>query len=121
MNSKLTMESEDCGSFLLLKVEGELSERTAPAFKKSAQSEIAEHGHTHLVIDLADCSYVNSTAIAALHMVGKKLQNLGGKLGVINPSDAVRDVLLITSDDNSLIKEYKDLEEAASDLSGENN
>ena len=119
MTGKIKMETEDCGSFLLLKVEGELSERTASAFKKTATSEIDEHGHTHMVIDFSACSYVNSTGIAALNVLAKKLINLGGKLGAVNPSDAIRDVMAATSDDTGLIREYKNLEEAAEDLDAE--
>lgn len=119
MSDKLKMETEDCGSFLLLKVEGELSERTLVAFKKTASSEIDEHGHNHMVIDFTDCTYVNSTGIAALNALSKKLVNLGGKLGVVNPSDAIRDVIATTSDDSGLLREYKDIEEAAEDLASE--
>jgi len=119
MTGKIKMETEDCGSFLLLKIEGELSERTVAAFKKTAHAEIEEHGHTHLVLDFSACTYVNSTGIAALNVLSKKLVNLGGKLGAVNPNDSVRDVITTTSDDAGLLREYKDLEEAAEDLSGE--
>jgi stage II sporulation protein AA (anti-sigma F factor antagonist) len=119
MSSKITVETEDRGSFLLLKIEGELSERTVSAFKKTASAEIEERGHTHMVLDFAECSYVNSTGIAALHVLGKKLTNLGGKLGVINPNDSVREVISTVPDDGSLFREYKDLEEAAADLTEE--
>ncbi len=119
MASKLTLETEDCGSFVLVKVDGELSERTLNTFKKTAASEIDDHGHTHMVIDFSSCSYVNSTGVAAINVLAKKLVNLGGKLGVISASDAVRDVITTTMDDTGLLREYKDLDEAADDLDGQ--
>lgn len=119
MSDRLTMETEDRGSFLLLKLTGELSERTSVSFRKNVASETEEHGHTHIVVDLADCSYINSTGIAALNQLAKKLTNLGGKLGVVNPGDAVRDVITTVTDDTGLIREYADLEQAAADLAEE--
>lgn len=119
MSQLIKLNTEDCGSFLLLKLEGELSERTSPHFKKMLSEEVTEHGHTHVVIDFAECSYINSTGLGILHQYGKKLLNLGGRLGAINLNESIRDIIDTVADDSGLIKEYSSLDDAADDLSSE--
>jgi len=116
LNDKLQLESEECGSFLLVRASGELSERTTARFKATLLAEIQDHGHTHMIVDFSGCTYVNSSGVGILNLIAKKLLNLGGRLGVVNPNDAVRDILATSSDTDALIREYKDLEEAAADM-----
>jgi anti-anti-sigma factor len=115
MKDKIEIEMDDRGSFLLIKIKGELSERTSTYFKNKVLSEIDEHGHLHMVVDCSDCEYINSVGIGILSLIAKRLMDLGGKLGMINPSDAVKDILAISSD-FLIIKEYKSLEDAAEDF-----
>jgi anti-anti-sigma factor len=119
MSDKLQIESEEYGSFLLVRAIGELSERTTARFKTTLLAEIQDHGHTHMVIDFSECVYVNSSGVGILNAIAKKLMNLGGRLGVINPNDSIRDILATSADSESLIREYADLEEAAGDLAKE--
>lgn len=119
MSERIHISTEDCGSFLLMNLEGELSERTTPTFKKMLSEEVQDHGHSHVVLDFAKCSYINSTGLGVLHQYGKKLMNLGGRLGAVNLNESIRDVIDTVSDDTGLIREYKTLDEAAEDLSGE--
>jgi len=114
MKGNIRLTVDERGSFILIKIHGELSERTATQFKNRALAEIDEHGHKHMVVDCSECDYMNSVGIGVLSMIGKKLQDIGGRLGLIDPSDAVRDVLSVTSND-PFIKEYKSLDEAAED------
>ncbi|MFH0922216.1 MAG: STAS domain-containing protein [Fibrobacterota bacterium] len=116
MSDKLQLETEEYGSFLLVRAAGELSERTTARFKNTLLAEIQDHGHTHMVIDFSACEYVNSSGVGILNLIAKKLMNLGGRLALINPSDSVRDILATSTDEDALIKEYTNLEEAASDL-----
>jgi len=116
MSDRIHITTDDRGSFLLMSLEGELSERTTPSFKKMLAEEVSEHGHSHVVVDFANCSYINSTGLGVLHQYGKKLMNLGGRLGAVNLNDSIRDVIDTVADDTGLIREYKSLEEAAEDL-----
>ncbi|OGJ87894.1 MAG: hypothetical protein A2268_00855 [Candidatus Raymondbacteria bacterium RifOxyA12_full_50_37] len=115
MKERIHIEVDNRGSFLLISVTGELSERTAVHFKKTSFSEIKEHGCSHMVIDFSKTDYIDSSGIGLLSALAVKLGELGGKLGVLSPSEAVRDVLAI-SFDRSNIREYKSLDEAAEDL-----
>ena len=96
MKERISIEMDDLGSFLLIKVAGELSERTSMHFKKTAFSEIKEHGHSHMVIDFSKTEYVDSSGIGLLSALASRLNGLSGRLGIINPSDAIRDVLNIS-------------------------
>ena len=114
MREKIEIISDDRGSFLLLRLKGELSERTANYFKQKVQAEITEHGHTNIVIDCTDCDYINSVGIGSLTAVAKKLTDIGGSLGVLKPNEQIRDILNLASE--AVIREFRTLEDAAEDF-----
>ncbi|OGS37442.1 MAG: hypothetical protein A2293_10940 [Elusimicrobia bacterium RIFOXYB2_FULL_49_7] len=114
MKDKIQIISDDRSSFLLLKVKGELSERTVGYFKQKVQSEIEGRGHKNIVIDCSDCDYINSVGVGSLSGIAKKLADIGGNLGILNPNEQIRDVLGLTSE--ATVHEYRTLEEAAQDF-----
>jgi anti-anti-sigma factor len=114
MKQKIQILSDDKGSFLLLRIKGELSERTAVYFKQKVTSEIEEKGHKNIVIDCSDCDYINSVGIGSLSAVAKKLSDIGGTLGILKPNPQIRDVLNVASE--AIVREYPSVEAAAEDF-----
>mgnify|MGYP001471996261 CR=1 FL=1 len=114
MKEKIQIVSDDRGSFLHLKLKGELSERTAVYFKQKVLAEISEHGHKNILIDCTDCDYINSVGIGSLSAVAKKLSDIGGSLGILKPNEQIRDVLNVSSE--AIVREYRSVEEAADDF-----
>lgn len=114
MKDKIKIISDDRGSFLLLKLQGELSERTAVYFKQKVLAEIGEQGHKNILIDCTDCDYINSVGIGSLSAIAKKLADIGGTLGILKPNEQIRDVLNVASE--AIVREYRSVEEAAGEF-----
>ena len=114
MKQKIQIESDDKGSFLLLRIKGELSERTTTYFKQKVLAEIDERGHKNIVIDCSDCDYINSVGIGSLSAIAKKLNDIGGTMGILKPNPQIRDVLNVASE--AIVREYRSVEDAAEDF-----
>ena len=76
-------------------VRGEIDLFTAPELK-SALSEAIESGHTRIVVDLTDTTFLDSTALGVLLASAQRLAARGGRLELMNASPAVRRVLDMT-------------------------
>lgn len=66
----------------VVSVSGELDVYTSPQLR-SAIDDILARGQTRMLINLAETTYMDSTTLSILSSALKRLQDVGGNLGVI--------------------------------------
>jgi anti-sigma B factor antagonist len=76
-------------------VRGEIDLFTAPELK-SALSEAIESGHTRIVVDLTDTTFLDSTALGVLIGAVKRLRSRDGRLTIVNVDDNIAKTFEIT-------------------------
>ena len=54
------------------------------------------YGHSKIVVDLSQCTHLDSTFIGVLVVTQKKLLAKGGELKVVNPLDPARELFYLT-------------------------
>ncbi len=59
-------------------------------------------GHTHVVVDLAECTFIDSSGLGALVAGLKTARQAGGDLRIARPTEQVRTVLELTNLDRVL-------------------
>ena len=79
----------------IVAVRGEIDLFTAPDLK-SALSEAIESGHTRIVVDLTDTTFLDSTALGVLIGAIKRLRSRGGRLTIVNVDDNIAKTFEIT-------------------------
>lgn len=80
----------------VLRVVGEIDVYTAPEFKSALNKTILT-GASHLVIDLTDVSYMDSSGFGALLSATKQVRPKGGTVNLVGCSEAIERMLKITS------------------------
>ena len=76
----------------VFKVNGEINLSTSPALKKQFE----QTPSAKLLIDLEQVAYVDSSGLATLVEILKKMKSKGGSLGLSGMSDKVRSLFEIT-------------------------
>ena len=76
----------------VFQVDGEINITTSPELKKLFE----KHSATKLVVDLERVSYIDSSGLATLVEMLKKLKSQGGSLGLSGMSDKVKSLFEIT-------------------------
>jgi len=74
---------------------GEVDLYTAPRFKDVLLQAI-DDGAVHVVVDLADVTFIDSTALGVLVSGGKRLYKRSGSLDIGCPDEKIRRILEIT-------------------------
>ena len=107
MNLETTLAEQDIS---ILHVEGKILGNAVDAFRREMHDQI-QTGRDKLVVDLINVPLIDSSALGALVVTLKSCQQSGGKLVLLNPQKAVREVLEVTRL-NTVIEIY-DTEEGA--------
>jgi anti-sigma B factor antagonist len=81
-------------------------------FMNLVEQELHE-GHKKIVVDLDNCTYADSSGIAALTSAYIKGRNLGGKVVLANPQKKLRELLQITKLE-TILATYDSVESALS-------
>jgi anti-sigma B factor antagonist len=84
-----------------LRVEGELDIATAGRLRREVGALLGT-GCRHLVVDLSDTEFMDSSGLGALVWAAHRLHAAGGDLVAVNPSAAVARTLEITGVDRLL-------------------
>jgi serine/threonine-protein kinase RsbW len=79
----------------VLRLSGRLDALAAPGIRAEAQA-LIEAGSRHLVIDLADVTFISSSGLRALLLVRKDVMTLGGELRLAAVRPHVREVFELT-------------------------
>jgi anti-sigma B factor antagonist len=90
----LSKESLDSDRHVVA-VSGEIDLFTAPELKASL-SESIESGHSRIVVDLTDTTFLDSTALGVLIGAVKRLRSRDGRLTIVNVDDNIAKTFEIT-------------------------
>ncbi|MFW5845841.1 MAG: STAS domain-containing protein, partial [Planctomycetota bacterium] len=74
------------GSYVFVRVHGLSNMKAAPILDAFLRTEIAD-GATEVVVDLSECSGMDSTFMGTLVGFGQNMAERGGRLVVINPGE----------------------------------
>jgi anti-sigma B factor antagonist len=103
----LSVVHEDHGPDHVVVVKGEIDIYTAPQFEAELSKGYATP--RHVIIDLRECRYIDSSAISTLHRANRKC---GGRLQIVIDSDCnVKRILDITQIDK-VIPTHETVEDA---------
>lgn len=80
----LTVRSSVVGGWTVLSVEGEVDLYTAPAVREAAIGAM-EAGADHLLLDLTEVPFMDSSGLGVIVACLKRLRELGGDLAVVSP------------------------------------
>jgi len=100
----------DVDGLQILDVSGEIDVYTAPQFKEAVNT-ILSGGQKHLIINMANVSYMDSSGFGALLSATKRLRPLGGTVNLVNCSGAIDRILRITRL-NTVFATYESVDEA---------
>ncbi|MGQ9896275.1 MAG: STAS domain-containing protein [Acidobacteriota bacterium] len=84
----------------LLEVVGRLAPSTAQEELTTRVDDLIASGHTNFLIDLRGVSYISSTGVGSLIECYHHAERAGGKLKLLNPSQAVRQILTVSKLDS---------------------
>jgi anti-sigma B factor antagonist len=102
-------QSEICP---ILAVRGEIDVYTAPAFKQAVVS-LVTNGARHLIIDMNDVTYMDSSGFGTLLGATKRLRPEGGALHLVGARPTVERMLHLTRLD-TVIEMHPTLDQALS-------
>ena len=94
----------------VLDVAGEIDVYTAPQFKEAVNGILAE-GQKHLVINMANVSYMDSSGFGTLLSATKRLRPQGGTVNLVKCNRSIERILKITRLD-TIFATHGDVDEA---------
>jgi anti-sigma B factor antagonist len=101
--------------FLVVSLSGDLiGEENGPEIITELEKFNAD-GDLMVIINISDVRYINSSGIGVLITLLTKVRNKGGELCLINPSDSVQKLLIITKL-QAIFKVYNTNSEAKTNL-----
>lgn len=82
-----------------------------------AFNEHMEDGIRHFIIDLSELKHINSSGLGVFITLLTKVRKKGGELVLVNPSEFIKNLLLITKL-NSIFNTYESVAAAKTGLAG---
>ncbi len=96
----MNYEKELIDNTLILKLSGDLiGENNGPGLVEVLNQHISK-GINKCIIDISEVRYMNSSGIGVLITILTKLRNKEGEVVLLNPSDQVKKLLVITKLNN---------------------
>lgn len=99
---RLETQIKEISGYNILYLAGEIDVYTAPALK-AAINKLLDTGIAHLVIDMSDVGYMDSSGFGALLSAVKRLAPNGGTVNLVNCSSGIERILGITKLDTIFI------------------
>jgi len=85
------------GNVAIVKVTGDITlNKGGDVLIKDKVQSLLQQGHKHLVIDLAEVSYVDSAGLGELVQAYATAKNRGGALKLLNVGKRLKDLLVVT-------------------------
>jgi len=94
-NIRISSRVRETEGLPVIDVSGEVDIYTTPQFKE-AVTEILQQGHTHIIINLTDVSYMDSSGFGTLLSATKRLRPQNGGIYLVGCNEAVSRMLDIT-------------------------
>ena len=82
------------GDITVVSLKGELNYNTSEEARESMMSVV--ENNRNVVIDMEDCTYVSSSGLRVLLLLGKRSRQLGENIALVNLNEEVRDVMEMT-------------------------
>ncbi len=98
---------------LILRISGDLIGEDSGSKLVGVVNEVVGHQVLTCIIDISDLRYINSSGIGVLITILTKFRNKGGEVYLMNPSESVKKLLVITKL-NAIFHIIKSEEEAIS-------
>lgn len=92
----MNFSQEIRSNILFLRISGDLIGEDADANLMDRVNEAVSHKVLTCVIDIGQLRYINSSGIGILITILTKFRNKGGEVYLMNPSESVKKLLLIT-------------------------
>lgn len=108
------LQTEDRGACVVLAIAGEVDLGTAPELREKLFELVAE-GHRHIVVDLTDTEFMDSTGLGALVAGLKRLRVHHGDMRLVCTTARIRKVFEITHVDR-VIPMFDNVDAACTDL-----
>jgi len=83
------------GDFSILQVDGDIDCYTVPQLRESIRQQL-ENKPGNMIVDLADVTYLDSSAISCLVNAHKDMVKIGYRLGLVNVNRETRQILKLT-------------------------
>ncbi len=100
-------------SVLTLRIAGDLIGEDSGTQLVSAVNDAVSHKVLTCIIDISELRYINSSGIGVLITILTKFRNKGGEVYLMNPSESVKKLLVITKL-NAIFQVIKSEDEAVS-------
>jgi anti-sigma B factor antagonist len=81
---------------LILRISGDLIGEDSGTKLVGVVNEVVGHQVLTCIIDISDLRYINSSGIGVLITILTKFRNKGGEVYLMNPSESVKKLLVIT-------------------------
>jgi anti-sigma B factor antagonist len=94
-NIRISSRVRETEGLPVIDVSGEVDIYTTPQFKE-AVNEILQQGHIHIIINLTDVSYMDSSGFGTLLSATKRLRPQNGGIYLVGCNEAVSRMLDIT-------------------------
>ncbi len=98
----LSITADDLDGHPLLAVSGDLDMSSAPSLTSAAMALIAD-GARHLIIDLREVAFCDSSGLASFVQIATRLEPEGGRLAIAGPRSIVRRILEVSGLDEAFV------------------
>ncbi len=110
----MKVETTMINDIAVISLRGELDYSSSEDIRKSLM-EIVDN-NKNVVIDMGNCTYVSSSGLRVLLLLGKRSKQLGENIALANLTEDVRDVMEMTGF-GSIFNCYDNLEMATASMS----
>jgi anti-sigma B factor antagonist len=92
----LKATNRDIGNTTVVDISGRITLGEGSALLRGLVRQLLDHGRKHIVLNLADVNYIDSSGIGELVSSFTAVKKEGGELKLLNLTKKVHDLLLIT-------------------------
>jgi len=92
----MTFQSEIKNRQMILRLSGDLIGENDGAGVLAVVSDALQNQISNCIIDISNLRYINSSGIGVLITILTKFRNKGGEVFLLNPSESVKKLLVIT-------------------------
>ena len=111
-DTDLILSTDSSDGLTVVHVGGDFDLSTVPAFEAELEPSLSTK---LLVVDLAECTFIDSSALRSLVRAQRRVSETGGRLGLVAPSQPVRRVLEVAALDR-VVPVWETVDEAVTSV-----